>query len=131
MPCCFLQYCFHQGKVGKFTGTHVRDCVWATSLWIFPSLPIRLTFYWDVTGKPCLQSLWNSTHFKHCLKWEQQPGNKTMNDPTEHASSSQHYQKRINDTFPLQPSSISYLTSSNISKIAHEFLLGIVFTGHN
>lgn len=40
-------------------------------------LPIRLTFYCDVTGKHCLQSLDNSIHFKHCLKCEKQLDNKT------------------------------------------------------
>lgn len=42
------------------------------------SLPIRLTFYCDVTGKHCLQSLRNSIHFKHCSKWEKQLDNKTI-----------------------------------------------------
>lgn len=87
-----------------------------------PSLPIRLTFYWDVPGKLCTQSLWNSTHSKHCLKWEQHQEKQNLEtNPTEHSSSSQYYPKRINDTFCPHPSSISYLINSNISKVAHEF----------
>lgn len=42
-----------------------------------PSVPIRLTFYWDVTDQPCSQSLWNWTHLKHCLMWQQQQESKS------------------------------------------------------
>lgn len=127
----FLQYCFQQGKAGKFRGTHAQDCVWATSPWILPltanQINLLLGCYWQalLTEPLELNPLQALLEVRTAIAKQKHETN-----PTEYSSSSQNYQNRINDTFPLQPSSTSYLTN-NISKVGTWILFGIVFTGHN
>lgn len=128
----FLQYCFQQGKAGKFTGTHVWDCVWATSPWMLPlaanQINLSLGCYWQALLTEPLEL----NPFQTLPQMRTATGKQNHEtNPTEHASSSHYDQSRINDTFPLQPSSISYLTNTNISKVGTLILFEIVFTGHN
>lgn len=128
----FLQYCSQQGKAGKFTGTHVQDCVWATSPWILPLAANQINLLRGSYWQALLTQPLELNPFQTLLEMRTATGKQNHEtNPTEHSSSPQYYQNRINDTFPLQPSSISYLTNGNISNIGTWFLFGIVFTGHN